>query len=147
MLKERWKAILLGYLKPYLDADFKEMLYGLSWYVYVNLKPLDLSALRSYIGRYAKKPVIAENRITDYDGKTVTFFYEERNNPIRIYTKLSAEEFILKLIQHISPPHKYLESLSSPLWRPFNAPFAPLAPLSEYNKSLCLLFQLALKFL
>jgi hypothetical protein len=105
MLKERWKAILLGYLKPYLDADFKEMLYALNWYVYVNLRPLDLSALRSYIGRYAKKPVIAENRITDYDGKTVTFFYEERDNPAPIYSKLSAEEFILKLIQHISPPH------------------------------------------
>lgn len=55
---ERWKAILLGYLKPYLEPDFKEMLYSLNWYVYVNLRPLDLSALRSYIGRYAKKPVI-----------------------------------------------------------------------------------------
>lgn len=105
MLRERWKAILLGYLKPYLDTEFKEMLYSLNWYVYVNLRPLDLSALRSYIGRYAKKPAIAETRITDYDGRAVGFFYAERNNPTPIYTKLTAEEFILKLIQHISPPH------------------------------------------
>jgi hypothetical protein len=28
-----------------------------------------------------------------------------RNNPLPIYSKLTAEEFILKLIPHIMPPH------------------------------------------
>lgn len=104
MPRVRWKAILMEYLKPYLDSDFKELLYSLNWYVYVNLKVLDLSSMRRYIGRYARKPAIAETRITNYDGKTVTFFYKERGKPEIIYCKLTAEDFILKLIQHITPP-------------------------------------------
>ena len=104
MLRKRWKAILLNYLKPYLNSNLKELLYSINWYVHVNLKVLDLSSMRRYIGRYAKKPAIAETRITNYDGKTITFFYKERTNPNPTYCKLTVEEFILKLIQHITPP-------------------------------------------
>lgn len=104
MLRKRWRAILLKYLKPYLDFNLKELLYSINWYVHVNVKVLDLSSMRKYIGRYAKKPAIAETRITNYDGKTVTFYYKERTNPNPVYSTLTAEQFILKLIQHIPPP-------------------------------------------
>lgn len=104
MLKTRWRAILMEYLKPYLNPNLKELLYSINWYVHVNMRVLDLSSMRRYIGRYAKKPVIAETRITNYDGKTVTFFYKERDNPNLVYVTLTAKEFILKLIKHITPP-------------------------------------------
>jgi DNA-directed RNA polymerase subunit RPC12/RpoP len=32
-----------------------------------------------YIGRYLARPAIADYRITEYDGKTVTFWYENKN--------------------------------------------------------------------
>jgi len=103
MVKVRFRAILLGYLKPYLDYELKELLYSLNWYVHVNMKVLDVTFTSRYIGRYAKKPALAEARITDYDGSFVTFFYKERSKPA-VFSKLTAEEFILKLIQHILPP-------------------------------------------
>lgn len=104
MIKERFRAILLQYLKPYLDKELKEMLYSLNWYVYVNMRILDVEFTAQYIGRYAKKPPLAETRITGYDGRFVTFFYQERSKPGPTYSKLNVEEFILKLIQHILPP-------------------------------------------
>lgn len=104
MLKDRFKAILLKYLKPYLDHDLKELLYALNWYVHVNLNILDVAFTTQYIGRYAKKPPLAQTRITHYDGQCVTFFFQERGQP-KTFCRLSAEEFILKLIQHILPPH------------------------------------------
>lgn len=103
MVKIRFRTILLGYLKPYLDYELKEMLYSLNWYVYVNMKVLDVRFTCRYIGRYAHKPALAETRITDYDGSFVTFFYKEKDK-LAISCKLTAEEFILKLIQHILPP-------------------------------------------
>lgn len=102
MIKERFRAILLGYLKPYLDPELKEMLYRLNWYIYVSINILDVKFTCQYIGRYAKKPPIAETRITAYDGRFVTFVYQERSKPIAS-CRLTAEEFILKLIQHILP--------------------------------------------
>ncbi|MDR0649939.1 MAG: transposase [Candidatus Peribacteria bacterium] len=31
-----------------------------------------------YIGRYVKRPVIAQSRILDYDGDTITFCYIDK---------------------------------------------------------------------
>ncbi|MBI3008745.1 MAG: transposase [Candidatus Omnitrophica bacterium] len=104
MLRERFKAILLKYLKPFLDPSLKELLYSLNWYVYVNLNVLDVAFTCQYIGRYAKKPALAQTRITAYDGHFVTFFYQQRGQP-KTYCRLCAEQFILKLIQHILPPN------------------------------------------
>jgi hypothetical protein len=103
MAKVRFRAILLKYLKPYLDYELKEILYSLNWYVHVNMKVLGVAFTSRYIGRYAKKPALAETRITAYDGSFVTFFYKERSKQA-LFSKLTAEEFILKLIQHILPP-------------------------------------------
>lgn len=103
MLKTRFKNTLLKYLKPYLDNELKELLYSLNWYLYINMEVLDVKFTAQYIGRYAKKPALAETRITDYDEGFVTFSYKERSKPT-LYCKLPVEEFILKLIQHILPP-------------------------------------------
>lgn len=104
MIKMRFKAILLRYLKPYLDEDFKELLYSLNWYAHVGPRVLDVGFTAQYIGRYAKKPALAETRITEYDGNWVSFYYQDTKSKLRTSSKLSAEEFILKLIQHILPP-------------------------------------------
>lgn len=103
MLKTRFKNTLLKYLKPYLDDGLKELLYSLNWYLYINMEVLDVKFTAQYIGRYAKRPALAETRIIDYNERLVTFFYKQRSKPT-VYCKLPVEEFILKLIQHILPP-------------------------------------------
>ena len=88
MLPLRWKTILLKYLKPFLNSELKELLYSLHWYVHVNMQVLDLEFTCKYIGRYSKKPALAEIRITHYDGQFITFFYKERSKSDTIFAKL-----------------------------------------------------------
>ena len=54
-----------------------------------------------YIGRYLSRPAIAEYRISGYDGKSVTFCYEDKNSREKITVKMDALDFIDKLVNHI----------------------------------------------
>ena len=72
MLKLRWKVKLLLELKDILPKDLREFLFNLNWYVNVGIRLINARASIHYVGRYAKKPVIAKTRIVDYDGKFLT---------------------------------------------------------------------------
>lgn len=54
-----------------------------------------------YVCRYVARPVMAESRIIDYDGKYVTFWYQRHNDDLIIVEKIHAFEFISRLIIHI----------------------------------------------
>lgn len=104
MLKKRWRAILLTKLSGYIDSSFKKMLFKLKWYVHLGIRLVNPAITCKYIGRYTKRPVIAESRIINYDGTFVTFFYEERQAwgwKKKEYCTFTWEEFISRLIQHI----------------------------------------------
>ena len=58
-----------------------------------------------YIGRYAKRPPMAQSRIKDYDGEYVTFEYEDKRTKERKRTTFSAEAFLALLIRHIPDKH------------------------------------------
>lgn len=58
-----------------------------------------------YIGRYAKRPAMAQSRIKDYDGEWVTFEYEDKRTKEHVLTRLSAEAFLAKLVRHIPEKH------------------------------------------
>lgn len=55
-----------------------------------------------YIGRYTKRPAMAESRIKNYDGKFVTFEYQDKKENIYNTITLPVKEFIARLIRHIS---------------------------------------------
>jgi len=46
-----------------------------------------------------RHPAIANSRIVDYDGETVTFWYERDKK--RLYKTMSVEDFITAIIGHI----------------------------------------------
>ncbi len=110
MLKKRWRAILLKMLQAYLDSSFnssfKRILFKINWYVHLSAKITTPEVTCRYIGRYTKRPVIAESRIVDYDKTFVTFFYQDTSEGYKktAYAKLTWEEFISQLIQHIPQP-------------------------------------------
>ncbi len=58
-----------------------------------------------YIGRYAKRPAMAQSRIKDYDGEWVTFEYEDKRTGEHERTTFSAEAFLALLIRHIPDKH------------------------------------------
>jgi len=103
MLKIRWKVKLLLGLKEILPKDLKEILFSIKWYVNVGLRLINARATVHYIGRYTKKPVIAETRITGYDGQFVTFVFQDFRSNSEVKWTLPVEKFISLLIQHIPP--------------------------------------------
>ena len=71
--------------------------------LYVHLKEPMKSAGHAarYLGRYLGKPAIAQYRIVKYDGKNVTFWYDDHKSGQRKYMTLQAEQFIGRLVMHI----------------------------------------------
>ena len=56
-----------------------------------------------YLGRYVRHPAIANSRLTSFDGRNVSFFYEEHKETevIRHDKIMQVDEFISALLQHI----------------------------------------------
>lgn len=96
-------------VKQVLDAFFDPFL-KINWYVYdsTDLEPEKFTV--GYILRYAKRPPLAECRLSQYgkiegkEGSWVTFTYKEREASQVKYT-IPVEKFITLLIQHILPPN------------------------------------------
>jgi hypothetical protein len=81
-------------------------LYQLTWYVHIGAALLDPRATVRYIGRYTKRAVLAEYRITHYDGKTVRFRFKDYARGGRMsYKTLRVLAFIGRLIRHIPDKH------------------------------------------
>ncbi len=87
-------------------AAFWDSLYRKTWYVWMGIRLSNARFTTQYIGRYTKRPVLAQSRIKDYDGEYVTFEYEdktegEKRKPLR----MSVEAFIARLVVHIHDKH------------------------------------------
>lgn len=96
-------------------------LYDLTWYAHIGACLLDPSASLRYIGRYTKRAVLAEYRITFYDGKKVRFAFKDyANGGKTAYKTLRVLDFIGRLVRHI--PDKQFKmvrygGLFAPRWK------------------------------
>lgn len=77
------------------------LLYQKSWVVHLKKKTANQQHNVKYVGRYLKRPPLAETRITNYDEKGVTFFYLSHYTKQRTLVTLTTTEFISRLIRHI----------------------------------------------
>ena len=101
---KKWKDNILNALREYIpqqiiDLCFRKYPNGFVAYI----KPDKLhygKGLIKYIGRYIRHPAIANSRIIDYNGKGVTFYYEDHDGNINFKT-MSVFDFISAIIQHI----------------------------------------------
>jgi len=59
----------------------------LTWYIYIGARLLELEVSIKYIGRYTKKPVIAETRIISCTEKWVIFMFKDYNERGRTKNK------------------------------------------------------------
>jgi hypothetical protein len=119
-IKKRWRARVIdlfreeykaGRLK--LPPDLKQInnyisfnswlqqFFDYDWVVYLQKPCKDMRRNVTYLGRYIKRPPIAETRIIDYDGKTVTFSFLDHYDDTHKSMKLLVVEFIKRLISHI----------------------------------------------
>lgn len=72
-----------------------------TWYVHIGERLKNAQFVVRYIGRYTKRPAIAESRITGYDGSMVTFSFKEHRMTEKALLTLSVFDFIERLIVHI----------------------------------------------
>lgn len=96
-----------GFLKNYpCFAAILNKLWGIAWYVYIGASLLDPRFSVQYIGRYTKRAVIAEYRITYYDGKIVRFSFKDYAEGGKTsYMTIKVYTFIGRLIRHIPDKH------------------------------------------
>lgn len=132
MLAARWKVEFLNILKKTIREILKKnnhhkglrnfwkpkrlkyfflKFYGMNWYVYLVEELLKAEDSLGYIGRYTKRPVIAEASIVDYNKEkgTVSFVYKDTRDQTETLMTCPVFVFIRKLIQHI--PKKYFHQI------------------------------------
>lgn len=75
---------------------------------YVNAPPVKnfSSGVINYIVRYVGRPVLAQSRISNYDGDSVTFTYTPHSSDTLVTETLPVFDFIKRLIIHI-PDHNF----------------------------------------
>src|SRR5437762_1324998 len=81
--------------------QFLDLLYKKTWIVHCSKPTNDHKQNISYLGRYVKRPAIAESKLKHYNGNSITFSYlDHKTKTYRRFT-LSIEQFIARFIQHI----------------------------------------------
>lgn len=92
----------LKHLNTYTKFNqWLDFLYQKSWVVHLQKKSDNHKHNVEYVGRYLKRPPIAETRITQYDGKNVTFQYLSHYTKQKTSITLTVPDFIARLIRHI----------------------------------------------
>lgn len=107
-LRRSWQYSILTLMSENIsDPSFKALVNKLyaehKAGFYVNSPPIKnfSSGVINYIVRYAGRPVLAQSRIVDYDGETVTFTYTPHGSDELVTETLPIFDFIKKLIIHI----------------------------------------------
>jgi len=81
--------------------QFLNMLYNKTWIVHCSKPNSNHKKNVQYLGRYIKRPAIAESKLKHFDGNNVSFRYLDHNTKTFCNSSLSADDFIARLIQHI----------------------------------------------
>jgi hypothetical protein len=101
-LREWGKGVAGGASREYRGFNgFLDGLYRKKWYVNVGEVLESLEFTVRYIGRYAKRPVLAETRLEGFDGKEVSFSFTDKRLKKKSVLVLPVLEFIGKLVRHI----------------------------------------------
>ncbi len=114
-LSKRFMTFLLNRMEKYIGKqNFKEtknkmfLTYKNGFYVNNRLeddgkKFKSIEGLIKYVTRYCKRPIIAESRIINYDGETVTYSYIGHKDKKYHEVTMPVYKFITLLIGHLLP--------------------------------------------
>lgn len=109
-LSKRFQKILLDLMSKKLGKSFDNLKtrlfkkYNKGFYVYAEPKKFpNFKAGVEYVTRYCGRCAISENRIIKYDGKNVTFCYNDHQDNKYHEITVTAVEFIKILLRHLIP--------------------------------------------
>ncbi len=78
-----------------------ETLYKKTWIVHCSKPESNPKRNINYLGRYIKRPAIAESKLKHYDGAEVAFKYLDHTTKTYRRFTITVEQFIGRFIQHI----------------------------------------------
>jgi hypothetical protein len=91
---------------PMVLARVIHQVLQLIWYVMIGTSLRDLGFTVRYIGRYTRRPVIAESRLLRFDDKWVVFRYKDyASDGQQRVKKLPVFKFIERLLRHVPDKH------------------------------------------
>ena len=112
IIHKKWQYHLFKMVKLYFDTEEIKQLVNELWKKYpkglvANVSngnvPGDISGLARYLAKYVASPPIAVRRILDYDGETVTYWYQDHQSKSKKVEKVGVYTFIGRMVQHIMP--------------------------------------------
>jgi hypothetical protein len=142
-LMRRWRLTVIRFLREALkngalvtDVGGKELETMLTaqserwWSVHVTY-PKSKTKLLRYVGRYVRRPPIAEHRFIEINEKWVVFWTEDLKLGQRVLVRYSPEEFVDLLAEHV--PDRYRHGVHH---------YGVLSPRAK-NRSMALIFALS----
>lgn len=112
---------------PLFNAMLRK-LYKIVWYAHIGASLLDPRFTVRYIGRYTKRAVLAEYRITHYDGKVVRFAFKDYAQGGKTsYKTLPVEAFIGRLVRHIPDKGFHMVRHAGLFCKRWKARYLPMA--------------------
>ena len=78
-----------------------DRLYQKIWIVHCSKPSNNYKHNVNYLGRYIKRPAIAESKLRHYDGAEVTFKYLDHTTKTYRFFTMTTEQFIGRFVQHI----------------------------------------------
>ncbi len=116
MLRKKWQTTLLVHIEKELGKEqfrlLKNRLYAEyldGFYVHAPYSDFNSpETVANYITRYIGRPAMAQSRILNYDGETVTFWYQRHEDNERVVETIPAFDFIKRLIIHIPEKHFHM---------------------------------------
>jgi len=112
ILHMKWRKYLFGMLKEKINTremdDKLEMLEkkyskGLVAYLDKGKMPHNSQGLARYLAKYVVSPPIAISRIVKYDGKQVTYWYNDHETEKKKVDTVDVLRFVGLMVQHILP--------------------------------------------
>ena len=103
----RKRKLNLGKQFAHLQHDytafnrFLDKHYHVWWHIHCAEPEKNATAIRQYLGRYVKRPPIANRNIAHCTDNAVSFYFKNRKTKKRKLKKMSPFEFIRAVIQHI----------------------------------------------
>ncbi|NPV92839.1 MAG: transposase [Firmicutes bacterium] len=112
MMRKQWQTAVLKLIRRTVKEQEKQKIQpilqrayqanGAGFYVHAPRQKGNIRAQLGYIGRYMRRPAIALHRIEEYDGQYVTYRYHDKKDGQEKREKITAEEFIGRIISHIA---------------------------------------------
>ena len=112
IIHKKWQYHLLRMVRSYFGSEEINKVVNDLWKKYpkgfvANVSkgnvPDSCRGLARYLARYVVSPPIAVRRIVNYDGQTVTYWYQDHKSKSKKFERVDVYTFIGRMVQHIFP--------------------------------------------